>query len=129
MKHAHFTATHTKGFTLVEVLVAVAVLALALSAVISGMSRYAANSGYLRQKTVALWVAHNRLTEFELEQTWPSVGKSDGKAKMAGIEWKWQAKVTETQDDALRRIDVDVLAPDDPKGKAVLASLTSFVTK
>ncbi|WP_341919934.1 type II secretion system minor pseudopilin GspI [Hydrocarboniphaga effusa] len=131
MKHAHppAAARRAKGFTLVEVLVAVSVLALALSAVISGMSRYASNAGYLRQKTVALWVAHNRLTEFALDQAWPSVGKTDGKAKMAGIEWKWRATVTQTQDDKLRRIDVDVIAPDDPKGNAVLASLTSFVTQ
>ena len=66
------------GFTLIEILVAVTVLAVAMGAIISGMARFAANAGYLREKTVALWVAHNRLTEIELEPSWPSVGKSDG---------------------------------------------------
>ncbi len=117
------------GFTLVEVLVAVAVLAMALGAVISGMSRYAANAGYLRQKTVALWVAHNRLTEIALEPNWPDTGKSDGRMEMAGIEWQWRSTVQATQDENLRRVDVEVLAPDDPKNKGVLASVSSFVTK
>lgn len=124
MRHAR-----ARGFTLVEVLIAVAVLALALSAVISGMSRYAANAGYLRQKTFALWVAHNRLTELAVAPAWPELGKSDGTAGMAGAEWKWRATVKPTEDDKLRRVDIEVLAPGDKDGKAVLASLTAFMTQ
>lgn len=119
----------SRGFTLVEVLVAVAVLALALGAIISGMSRYASNAAYLRQKTVALWVAHNELTELTLEPGWPDIGKKDGSAEMAGLDWHWQTRVQATQDDNLRRVDIDVFAPDDPKNKAVLATLTSFMVR
>ena len=122
-----------RGFTLLEVLVAVAVLAMALGAIISGMARYADNAGYLRQKTIAIWVAHNRLTEVELEDQWPEVGKSDGEAEMAGIKWKWRMVVQETQDDNLRRVDIEVLAPQSGTGSsqrrddAVLAQLSSFI--
>jgi general secretion pathway protein I len=68
----------SSGFTLIEVLAAVAVLAIALSALISGMARYADNAARLRDKSLAFVVAHNRLTEIELQPVWPKEGRSDG---------------------------------------------------
>lgn len=100
-----------RGFTLVEMLVAVAVLAIAMSAILAGMTRYADNTGRLRERTVALWVAHNRLTEIELQPVWPDVGKSDGDTQLAGRKWKWEAEVKKTDDEHLRRIDIRVLSP------------------
>lgn len=120
--------TRHSGFTLLEVLVAVAVLAMALGAVIGGMARYADSAGYLREKTVALWVAHNRLTEIALEPAWPEVGRSDGEMEMAGIRWRWRVTVQETADDQLRRVDVEVLAPEARKD-TVMAQLSSFVAR
>ena len=110
------------GFTLIEVVVALAVLALALGALITGMARYADNAAVLREKTVALWVAHNRLTEIGLEPTWPALGKSDGDAKIAGVEWRWDATVTETPDPRVRRIDVTVRVKGREGDAAVLSS-------
>lgn len=112
------------GFTLVEMLVAVAVLAIALSAILAGMARYTGNAASLRERTVALWVAHNRLTLIELARAWPDIGSSDGEMEMAGSKWKWQAKVQKTADDHLRRIDITVKTRD-RKGDA--ASLTAFL--
>lgn len=114
-----------RGFTLVEVLVAVAVLAIALGAVISAMARQADNAGYLKQKTLALWVAHNRLTEIQLEPDPPATGRSDGKVEMSGVEWKWQVEVKPTQDDRLRRIDISVSGPQQKTGS--LAQLNGFI--
>lgn len=113
-----------RGFTLIEVLVAVAILAIALGAIISGMGRYASNAAYLKQKTIALWVAHNRLTELELEPSWPAEGKSDGEVEMAGAEWKWFVEVKKTPDDRLRRMDIRVQLKD---GTADLATLSAFI--
>lgn len=112
------------GFTLIEMLAAVAVLAIAMAAILSGMARHADNAGYLRERTVALWVAHNRLTEIELQPTWPDVGKSDGEIEMAGLKWKWMAEVKKTPDEHLRRIDLRVLSPN---RKANAAQLSAFI--
>lgn len=99
------------GFTLIEILAAVAVLAIALSAILAGMARYADNAAYLKEKTLAMWVAHNRLTELELAPAWPATGKSDGDVEMAGIQWKWRVEVKTTPDERLRRVDVSVQRP------------------
>ena len=114
------------GFTLVEVLVAVAVLAIAMAAVISAMARQADNAGYLKQKTLALWVAHNRLTEIQLQEQAPGTGRSDGDMKMGGFEWKWEAVVRATEDPRLRRIDIVVRRPE-TKDKSSLAQITGFL--
>jgi general secretion pathway protein I len=116
----------TGGFTLIEVIVAVAVLAFAMGALITGMARYADNAAYLREKTVALWVAHNRLTEIDLEPVWPTVGKSDGDAEEAGIKWRWFVEVADTPDPEVRRINIRVQAQG-REGDS--AALSSFVSK
>lgn len=114
-----------RGFTLIEVIIAVAVLAAAMGAIISGMARYADNAAYLREKTVALWVAHNRLSELQLEPGWPDTGKSDGVVEMAGVEWRWFMTVLETPDDKVRRVDIRV---QQNKKDNDAASLSSFLT-
>ena len=114
------------GFTLIEVLVAVAVLAFAMGALISGMARYADHAAALREKTVALWVAHNRLTEIDLAPAWPATGKSDGDVEMAGVKWRWAAEVLETPDPEVRRVNITV-RPDGSETGSV--ALSSFVAR
>ena len=115
-----------RGFTLIEVVVALAVLAVAMGALISGMARYADNAGHLREKTLALWVAHNRLTEIGLQPGWPEVGKSDGDTELAGIDWRWDVTVAETPDPKVRRVDITV----HPKGReGESAALSSFIAE
>ena len=113
-----------RGFTLIEIMVALAILAISMGALITGMARYADNAGYLREKTIALWVAHNRLTELGLEPGWPGLGKSDGDAEMAGVDWQWHVTVAETPDPKVRRIDITVQV----KGReGDSAALSSFI--
>ena len=114
------------GFTLIEVLVAVAVLAFAMGALITGMARYAENAAALREKTVAIWVAHNRLTEIDLEGAFPTAGKSDGDVEMAGVKWRWFVEVVETPDPNVHRVNVRVQVQGRP---ADVATLSSFVAK
>jgi general secretion pathway protein I len=115
------------GFTLIEVLIAVFVLGFALSAIVASTGQYAANAAVMRDKTLALWVAHNRLTEIGLEPAWPAVGKSDGDEELAGVEWRWDVTVSETPDPRVRRVDITVRPKDKADGQA--AALSSFVAE
>ncbi|NGY06310.1 type II secretion system minor pseudopilin GspI [Solimonas terrae] len=122
-----------RGFTLIEILVAVAIVAIAMGAIIAGMARFVDNAAYLREKTIAVWVAHDRLAELELQREWPDVGKSNGETEMAGASWKWELEVQKTGDEHLRRVDVRVLAPEAAHGKtsaareAALVKLSAFL--
>ncbi len=67
------------GFTLLEVLIALAVLAIALAAVLKTTQQQIENIGYLRDQTIAHWVASNVLHEIQLREQWLPVGKTQGK--------------------------------------------------
>jgi general secretion pathway protein I len=101
------------GFTLMEILVALAVLALAMGAVIKATSSYTGNMSHLRDRTFANWVARNVLNEFQVRKEWPAVGERKGSVEMASQEWRWVARISQTDETELRRLDVEVLPPDD----------------
>ncbi len=115
------------GFTLLEVLVALAILATAMGALIKGSSQSAATAGYLRDKSYAHWVAQNKVTELQLAQTWLSPGNSKGSSMMAGEEWFWNIKVTTTFDVAMQRIDLTVRRDRDDEYPIV--TLVAFLVK
>jgi general secretion pathway protein I len=102
-----------RGFTLLEVLVALAVLAVALGAIIKAASESAHNVGYLKNKTLASWVAQNQINEILLAKQWPETGTRQGTAKMAGQEWRWEIRINNTSDKDLRRLDVTVNLQDE----------------
>ncbi len=95
-----------QGFTLLEVLVALAVLAIGLAAVMKVSIENAENARYLRDKTLAHWVAMNVLTEIQIREESPKL--DEGTAMMAAREWVWVLKVSETMDKDLRRLDIEV---------------------
>lgn len=117
--------TEGKGFTLVEILVALAVLAIGLMAALTAVAQLTANEAYVRDRTLATWVAHNRLVEEQLSGDWPSVGERKGTAELAGQEWYWKVRVSQTEEAKMRRLDVEVRAQADDE--ATLALLSGFV--
>ena len=102
------------GFTLVEVLVALAVIALGLTAVIKALGDYTEAASYTRQKTLASWVATNKLTEIAVAPTWPALGDYDEDVEFARQEWRCAIEVSETAVMNLRRVDVSVSLVDKP---------------
>ena len=96
-----------KAFTLLEVLVALAVLTLGLGTVIKVAGNQASQLAYLKDKSIALWVANNKANEIKL-QSWPNTGTSSGHEFMANQEWRWKVKVSNTVDKDLRRLDIEV---------------------
>jgi general secretion pathway protein I len=115
-----------RGFTLIEVLVALAVAAMGLAAVLAVVTNAARNSAYLHEKTLASWIALNQLTQIRLSPTLPSVDKTTGDVDYANDKWKWQQTVTQTEVPGMRRIDVSVRHATDPDDSS-LATVTGFM--
>jgi general secretion pathway protein I len=115
-----------RGFTLIEVMAAVVILAMALAAIIAGFSRQASLSADLRDRTLAMMVARNRLAEYTLAAEFPDTDESEGERSFADNEWEWFAEVSETEDPALRRIDLRVRREG---GDRDLATLSGFVAE
>ena len=114
------------GFTLLEILIALAILALSLSATIKAVSDFTGNQVYLRDRTLAIWVARNVLVEHQVESVWPSVGERKGTMDMGEREWRWTARYSNTDESDLRRIDIEVRLQD-TDDKESLAVLSGFL--
>jgi general secretion pathway protein I len=104
-----------RGFTLIEVLVALAIVAIGMAAVLGALSSAAGSVSYLRDKTFAQWVALNRIATLRLSGQMTVVGNSDGDTDFAGRSWHWRQEVTATEVPGVVRIDVRV-RPADLKG-------------
>ncbi|MGD2138353.1 MAG: type II secretion system minor pseudopilin GspI [Gammaproteobacteria bacterium] len=97
------------GFTLLEILIALVVLGLAMGGLIKAAGDYTGNQAHLRDRTMAMWVARNVLVEFQLKGEWPAVGERKGTQEMGRREWRWVARISQTEERRLRRLDVEVM--------------------
>jgi general secretion pathway protein I len=116
------------GFTLLEVLVALAIIAISLSAAINAVSSATNTATYLKQKTFAEWVAMNKVAEMRLRHDWPAIGRSNGTAQMSDITWKWTMEVKNTPDQSVRRLEVSV-QPESQREDAATAMVVAFLGK
>jgi general secretion pathway protein I len=113
------------GFTLIEVLAALVIVALGMLGAISAVNQSTRNGTYLREKTLAHWVAMNLITERRLQQTPPDTNETSGEVGFANARWRWTMRVTQTEVRSLRRMDVSVALADAPENSS-LATLTGF---
>lgn len=113
------------GFTLVEILVSLAILSIMLGALIQSAGANASNAGRLRDRAVAEWVASNRLAEMQLSQSFPETGSRNGDEEMFGTRWYWKTIVQKVEDEDLRRVDVEVRRDEDSKNPII--SIAGFV--
>lgn len=97
-----------RGFTLLEILVALAVIAIALAAIVGETVQRLGNAARLTDRTLAHWVAMNQVTAQQLSTSWPAVGVTTGSVELANREWFWSLKISATEDADVRRIDVEV---------------------
>ena len=115
-----------RGFTLLEVMIALLVITLGMAAVINTTSESGWKSTQLKQKTIATWVGQNQIVKYRANRIWGSAKSQSGKVEMANIEWVWRMKISGTDDPSLRRLEVEVTIEGE---EAVKARITGFIAR
>ena len=118
---------HIRGFTLLEMLVALTVLAIALLAALRASSAGVQNTTEIRNRLLAGWVAQNRLAEHLARRDWLPIGVVRGDESQAGMRFGWEEKIVGTPNYQFRRIEIRVFAEQQPD--QALATLSGFVVK
>jgi general secretion pathway protein I len=96
------------GFTLVEVLVALVIVAFGMGAVLTALTSAADNVTRMREKTFAEWVGLNQLATERLQATLPTTGTKDGDVDFAGKRWHWHEAVENMDLPGIRRLTIQV---------------------
>jgi len=114
-----------RGFTLIEVLVAMTILAVGVSALVMSAASAASRADTLRNREIARWVASNTLAEWQAVAGWPDVGTTNTEQRMARRTWYVRTRTQKVADDDLRRLDIEVRAERDTE--SYLYTVTGFV--
>ncbi len=112
------------GFTLIEVLIALAIVSISLGALISISSQDISRAEKMQKNMIANWIAQNQLTEHRLSNKKIKVGTSRGSILFAKYDWEWEVSVSKTSVDMLYRMDVIV---SELNKNIVSRNLTGFV--
>ena len=116
-----------RGFTLLEVLIALVVLGVTLTALIHAASVGTRDFAGMRERTLAGWIAANVLTETRLKETNPQPGRRDGHVRYAGRDWEWTLEVQATAEEGIQRLDVQVYT--DAARTDPVARLSGFTSR
>lgn len=119
------TTRRNGGFTLIEVVIAMTIVAIAMVSLIEATGTYVKNTAFLRDKVIAHWVANNALNELLLKESFPSKSEKQGDESMAGKKWSWKIKVKETPDKEFRAVEVKVFKGGE---KNSLSTLVTYVS-
>lgn len=101
---------HRRGFTLIEVVVALFVIAIGIGALMTTLASSADSVGHLREKSFAEWVALNRISELRLGSVPPTAGIVMGNTEYAGSRWRWRQEISDQGIAGILRIDISVAA-------------------
>lgn len=121
-----FERKNRRGFTLVEVMVALLIVAVALPALLMNIGGMAFSAANARDVAIAHWVAENSLQEIYLTQQMQRItprGRQANDTRMAGQVWDWQTETEQTVVEGLLRVWVRIRAQDNDY---VLAELSGF---
>ena len=114
-----------RGFTLIEVLVALAIVSIALMSALRAAGQGTQQVGELRSRLLAGWVAENRLAEHRALSVWLPIGLRRGTVREGGVDFAWSEEVIATPNAAFRRVDIHVYPAEDESRS--LAHLAGFI--
>lgn len=114
------------GFTLIEVLVGMAIIAVTLAAASRAAGHAIETSNEMKRRVIADLVAQNRLEMHKARHDWLAPGKLTGEETQAGISMIWKEAITDTPNPAFRKIEVEVFAAENPDYQ--LRRLVGFLT-
>lgn len=99
---------HQRGFTLIEVLVALLVFGLIATAAAEVGSQYISSYERVRDKTLAGWLADNRINELRLEENLPGISENSRDTDYGPFRWQVTTRVLATEEPTMRRVEVTV---------------------
>jgi general secretion pathway protein I len=111
--------TSQRGFTLLEVLVALVIVGTALGAGLRAVGSLTANSSGLRTSMVATWSAENRLVQIRLGKEFPEIGKRSFDCPQGDLKLVCQEDVFASPNPLLRRVEVSVFDIESPNRRIV----------
>jgi general secretion pathway protein I len=110
---------HSRGFTLLEVLVALVIVGTALSAGLRAVGSLTSNSAGLRASMMATWSAENRLVQMRLAKQFPAVGKQTYECPQGDLQLICQEEVLASPNPRLRRVEVSVYDAANPERRII----------
>jgi general secretion pathway protein I len=114
----------SRGFTLIEVMVALTIVALSLTAVAASMNQMIDAANVMRERTYASWIAQNKIAEMRLANTVPDVSATSGEVEYANSTWSWRAVVSETGIENFMRVDVSITHVE---SEYIIRTVTGFI--
>jgi len=107
--------THPNGFTLLETLVALAIVGIAMAAAIRSTHFAVDTVADLKARTAAGWVAQNLSNELRATRLFPEVGATSGRATQGLQDFLWRQEVSVTPNYSFRRVEIKVFLPERPE--------------
>lgn len=119
---------HTRGFTMIEVLVALAIIAIALAASLRAVGSLANGEADLHRRLLAGWSADNELARLRLTRAWPEIGSRSVQCPQGNLKLVCTQTVSATPNPIFRRVEISVATPGEPGNLAQLVTVMANET-
>jgi general secretion pathway protein I len=113
------------GFTLLEVLIALAILAISAAALLRQTELQVKHQLELEAKTYAMWLADDTMAALLAQPQWPPLGRTEREATAGDRSWRVLSDVQSTPDELVRKIEISV-GPANVAGDPALVSFTGY---
>lgn len=116
------------GFTLIEVMIALSVVAIGLMATLKAINEEINGASITRNKMVALWMLENKVSEIRLNSVLPSTGINQGKQTLYNQTWQWETISTATANTKIRKVEISISVPNSKGKKNILLKQSIYLS-